>query len=79
MLPEALDPIQQLTLKNQSDQLFGTFDDESKALIQRTLLGGMFFQFKTYGLTNMFNYMHPMTSTNIMQMTEVVDAEGNKY
>ena len=78
-LPEALDPSQQVTLKTQSDKLYGNFDDESKALIQRTLLGGMFFQFKTYGLSNMFNYMHPMTSTNILQLTEATDADGERY
>jgi hypothetical protein len=37
------------TLKAQADILYGNYDPEAKALVTKTFLGSLFFQFKTYG------------------------------
>jgi hypothetical protein len=41
--------MEQKTLKAQSDILFGNYEPEAKALVTKTFLGSLFFQFKTYG------------------------------
>lgn len=66
-LPEALDPTQQMNFKTQTDILYGNYDDESKSLMQKTLLGGMFFQFKTYGISRMIEWWKQGGTINIIR------------
>lgn len=77
-LPEALSPTEQVSVKAQTDKLFGNFDDESKALVQRTMLGGMFFQFKTYGLSRAYDYFKPLGATNISMLRPIKTEEGEQ-
>ena len=66
-LPEALDPAEQDTFRTQADTLYGNYDDETKGLMQRTFLGGIFFQFKTFGISQMIQWLKCGGATNITQ------------
>lgn len=77
-LPQALDPIQQNNAKTRTDILFGNYDDESKSLIQRTLLGGMFFQFKTYGISRMIEWWRQGGAINIILPSDMKDENGKQ-
>ena len=77
-LPEALDPIQQNNFKTRTDILFGNYDNESKALIQRTLLGGMFFQYKTYGISRLIEWWRNNGAINIIQPHNIKDENGKQ-
>ena len=72
-LPEALTPDQQQTFKTQTDILYGNYDNESKSLMQRTLLGSMFFQFKTFGISRMMEWWKNGGAINIMLPHDMVD------
>nr|DAG51597.1 MAG TPA: hypothetical protein [Bacteriophage sp.] len=50
MLPQALCNQHILGIKSYADMLYGNYDTETQALIQRQTLGSLFFQYKTYGL-----------------------------
>lgn len=66
-LPHALAPFQQKTLKTQADILFGNYDQESKAMITRTFLGSLFFQFKTYGYARLLTWIKSGSATNVLR------------
>jgi hypothetical protein len=54
-LPLALSPTQQNNVKNLANNMYGAYDAEEQALVHKTLLGGAFFQFKTYGISRLID------------------------
>ena len=64
LLPEALSPRTQSNLKTVADRLYGNYDDETKSLMQKKLLGSLFFQFKTYPLERLSHWFKSPTHTN---------------
>jgi hypothetical protein len=54
-LPLALDPTQEMNIRSVSNNMYGAYDKDAQALVNQTLLGGAFFQFKTYGLTRLID------------------------
>jgi hypothetical protein len=52
----ALDPLQQNSIKNLANRLYGAYDKDEQSLVHQTLLGGMFFQFKTYGISRLMDW-----------------------
>ena len=65
--PQALSPMEQKTLKAQSDILFGNYEPEAKALVTKTFLGSLFFQFKTYGYARLLTWIKTGSATNVFQ------------
>lgn len=87
-LPLALDPKQEASLKSLSNNLYGAYDKEEQALVHSTLLGGAFFQFKTYGISRLIDWWRRPGQISIVEskimkndkgedMWEIMDDEGN--
>ena len=75
-LPLGLDPRQQKSLKNLANKLYGAYDKDEQALVHQTLLGGAFFQFKTYGISRLMDWWKRATEINIIQSNQLRDENG---
>lgn len=75
-LPLGLDPRQQKSLKNLANKLYGAYDKDEQALVHQTLLGGAFFQFKTYGISRLMDWWKRATEINIIQNKQLRDENG---
>lgn len=64
LLPEALSPRTQDNLKTVADRAYGNYDDETKSLMQKRLLGALFFQFKTFPLERLSQWFKSPTHIN---------------
>ena len=64
MLPQALCNQHILGIKSYADMLYGNYDTETQALIQRQTLGSLFFQYKTYGLAQAAGWFQESKNTN---------------
>ena len=51
MLPQALCPRDVLSLKDIADRMYGNYDTETQSLMRQRLLGSLFLQFRTYGIS----------------------------
>ena len=67
LLPDGLSPRTQDNLKTVADRLYGNYDDETKSLMQKRLLGSLFFQFKTYPLERLSHWFKSPTHINYIQ------------
>ena len=74
-LPLALDPIQEMSMRSVSNNMYGAYDKDAQALVNQTLLGGAFFQFKTYGITRLIDWWRSAGQINILQNSTLVDGE----
>lgn len=52
----ALDPDQERSILSLSHNMYGAYTKDEQALVHQTLLGGAFFQFKTYGISRMMDW-----------------------
>lgn len=59
-----------------SDTLFGSYSPDNKALVQKTFLGAMFFQFKTFGLNQLQQNVRKQGNVNIVKPTIAKDENG---
>lgn len=75
-LPWGLDPRQQKSLKNLANKLYGAYDKDEQALVHQTLLGGAFFQFKTYGISRLMDWWKRATEINIINNEQLRDEDG---
>ena len=50
-LPQALSPRDVLALKDIADRMYGNYDTETQSLMRQRLLGSLFLQFRTYGIS----------------------------
>ena len=74
-LPLALDPLQQNSIKNLANRLYGAYDKDEQSLVHQTLLGGMFFQFKTYGISRLMDWWKRAGQMNIVTNSTLIDDE----
>ena len=49
-LPQALNTDEMGAIRNWADTIYGSYDPDTKALMQSQVLGSLFFQYKNYGL-----------------------------
>lgn len=75
-LPLALDPTQEMNIRAVSNNMYGAYDKDAQALVNQTLLGGAFFQFKTYGLTRLIDWWRAPGQINILQNTTLRDDDS---
>lgn len=64
MLPQALSNQHLLGIKTYADLLYGNYDSETQAIIQRQTLGSLYFQYKTYGLAQAAQWFSESRNTN---------------
>ena len=76
-LKHALSPMDIKTLKAQADILYGNYDPEAKALVTKTFLGSLFFQFKTYGYARFLTWIKTGSATNVF-MRDYVEMINDK-
>lgn len=77
-LPLALDPDQERSIQSLASNMYGAYTKEEQALIHHTLLGGAFFQFKTYGISRMFDWWKSPGQIAILTNQTLTDDEGNE-
>lgn len=77
-LPLALDPKQENAVKNASNTLYGAYDKEEQALVHSTLLGGAFFQFKTYGISRLIDWWRRPGQVSIIESKTMLDENGEE-
>ena len=77
-LPDALSPAEAEAVRTYADHLFGNFDDNKKALIQKSLLGSFFLQFKTFNLQQFMQAVRAKGYTNIIRYHFRVDTNGDR-
>ena len=77
-LPDALSPMEVEGIRTYADHLFGNFDSDKKATIQKTLLGSFVLQFKTFTLQQFMQNVRAKGYTNVMRRVHRVDANGKK-
>lgn len=63
-LPQALSPRQVSGLKDIADAMYGNYDEETKSLMTKMLLGSLFLQFKTYGINRLQEFFDGETDTS---------------
>ena len=63
-LPQALSPRQVSGLKDIADAMYGNYDEETKSLMTKMLLGSLFLQFRTYGINRLQEFFDGETNTS---------------
>lgn len=63
-LPQALSPREVAGLKQFADDMYGNYDEETKSLMTKKLLGSLFLQFKTYGINRLQMFFDGETDTS---------------
>lgn len=77
-LPQALNVDEMSAIRNYADSLYGSYDQDTKALIQSQTLGSLFFQYKNFSmqlLTGWFAEPGHVSNERFVQMT---DESGNR-
>lgn len=77
-LPDSLTPAERLGIKSYADHLFGNYDTPTKSLLQRSLVGSLVLQFKTYGLQRFLQSFRDTGHINVMRMWEMKTDEGER-
>ena len=77
LLPDALSPRTQDNLKTVADRLYGNYDDETKSIMQKSLLGSLFFQFKTYPLERLSQWFKSPTHINDINYVQKTWDDGS--
>ena len=50
LLPDAVTTDESNGIRNWADKIYGSYDEDTKALMQSQVLGSLFFQYKSYPL-----------------------------
>lgn len=74
-LPQALSPDEIHGVHVNCNLMHGFYNSNSKVLLQKTLYGGLLFQFKTVPLARMVKLFHPAEAINVKTSFPVVDPE----
>lgn len=77
-LPDALSPTEADAVRTYADHLFGNFDDNRKALIQKSLLGSFVLQFKTFGLQQLMQAVRAKGYTNVIRSFFRTNEKGER-
>lgn len=77
-LPDALSPTEMEAIRTYADHLFGNFDSDKKATIQKTLLGSFILQFKTFTLQQFMQNVRAKGYTNIVRHFHRTTTDGKK-
>ena len=72
-LPQALSPDEIHGVHTNCNLMHGFYNGNSKVLLQKTLYGGLLFQFKTVPLARMVTLFHPAEAINVKTSFPVVD------
>lgn len=78
LLPQALSPMETLSIKEYADEQYGNYDDETKSLIQKQTLGSLFFQYKTYGLAQFALWFSNPGFTNTLTWNYVLNENNER-
>lgn len=78
-LPRAYTNVENMTLKNYADILFGHYDPETKALITQTFVGKMFFHMRSFALSIWERNTLPAGIYNLKELKQKVDPDGVKW
>ena len=77
-LPQALSPEELMGVHNNCNLIHGFYNDSSKVLLQKHLVGAFFFQFKTVPLARMAMMFHPTQAINNPILQPVLDENGEQ-
>ena len=77
-LPQALSPEEANGIRVYADHLYGNYDKNTKSLLQKSLLGSVFLQFKTYSLQQFLQNTRDTGYINITRQRHVTTQEGEK-
>lgn len=77
-LPLALDPDQERSVLSLSHNMYGAYTKDEQALVHQTLLGGAFFQFKTYGISRLTDWYRNGGQISIYYDQVFIDEDGDE-
>lgn len=77
-LPQALSPEELMGVHNNCNLIHGFYNESSKVLLQKHLIGAFFFQFKTVPLARMAMMFHPTQAINNPILQPVLDENGEQ-
>lgn len=77
-LPDALSPTEAESIRTYADHVFGNFDSDKKATIQKTLLGSFVLQFKTFTIQQFMQNVRAKGYTNIVRSWHRTTKDGKK-
>lgn len=77
-LPQALSPRDVMALKDIADRMYGNYDEETESLMKSQLLGSLFLQFRTYGLSRVQEFLDGdhFTSDITMEVWKLPNENG---
>lgn len=77
-LPLALDPDQERSVLSLAHNMYGAYTKDEQALVHQTLLGGAFFQFKTYGISRLTDWYRQGGQISIFYNQVFLDEDGDE-
>ena len=77
-LPQALSPTEANAIRVYADHMYGNYDKNTKSLLQRSLIGSVIFQFKTYTLQRFLQSFRDLGYTNITRQRQMETDDGEK-
>lgn len=77
-LPQALNVDEMGAIRNWADTIYGSYDPDTKALMQSQVLGSLFFQYKNYGLQMLAGWLSEPTHIASDRLVQMTTADGKK-
>lgn len=77
-LPQALNTDEMGAIRNWADTIYGSYDPDTKALMQSQVLGSLFFQYKNYGLQMLAGWLSEPTHIASDRLVQMTTADGKK-
>lgn len=77
-LPEAISPTEANAIRVYADHLYGNYDPATKSLLQRSLVGSLLLQFKTFGLAQFLQDFRGKGNINITTPHHMTTTDGKK-
>ena len=77
-LPEALSPTESNAIRVYADHLYGNYDSSTKSLIQKSLVGSLIMQFKTFQLQQFLQDVRGKGTINITTAHHMTTTNGKK-
>lgn len=77
-LPHALSPSEANGIRVYADHMFGNYDANTKSLMQKGLIGGLLFQFKTYSISRFLQAFRDKGTINVTRQRIMETDDGDE-
>jgi hypothetical protein len=77
-LPHALSPTEANGIRVYADHMFGNYDANTKSLMQKGMIGGLIFQFKTYSISRFLQSFRDKGTINVTRQRVMQTDNGDE-